>query len=88
MVFATIAAIRSRVSRSFNGSSARRCGRICCNGCAFIAEQLFLAQASARDREALTSVLAPAADAAAAAAATGKQARIDVRGMVCAPAGC
>ncbi len=59
----------------------------CCNGCAFIAEQLFLAQASARDREALTSVLAPASDSTAAAAAKGKQARIDVRGMVCAACG-
>jgi P-type Cu2+ transporter len=59
----------------------------CCNGCAFIAEQLFLAQASARDREALTSVLAPASDSAVAAAAAGKQARIDVRGMVCAACG-
>jgi Cu2+-exporting ATPase len=59
----------------------------CCNGCAFIAEQLFLAQASARDREALTSVVAPASDAAAAVAAAGKQTRIDVRGMVCAACG-
>ena len=59
----------------------------CCNGCAFIAEQLFLAQASARDREALTTVLAPAGDAAAAAAAASKQTRIDVRGMVCAACG-
>lgn len=59
----------------------------CCNGCAFIAEQLFLAQASARDREALTTGLAPAGDAAAAAAAASKQTRIDVRGMVCAACG-
>ena len=59
----------------------------CCNGCAFIAEQLFLAQASARDREALTSVVAPAGDAAAAVAAASKQTRIDVRGMVCAACG-
>ncbi|MCU0769841.1 MAG: HAD-IC family P-type ATPase [Burkholderiaceae bacterium] len=58
----------------------------CCNGCAFIAEQLFLAQAGARDREALSSALAPGdpGHAPATAATTTAQARIDVHGMVCA----
>ena len=38
----------------------------CCNGCAFIAEQLFLAQAGARDREALTTGLGASETAAVA----------------------
>ncbi len=54
----------------------------CCHGCAFIAEQLFLAQAGARDRQALGDALgpAPAMPPLGAAAAT----QIPVRGMVCA----
>jgi Cu2+-exporting ATPase len=60
----------------------------CCNGCAFIAEQLFLAQAGARDREALSASLAPAESAPAAGATAARaQARIEVRGMVCAACG-
>jgi Cu2+-exporting ATPase len=61
----------------------------CCNGCAFIAEQLFLAQAGARDREALSAALAPSTDAGALAtpASTAAQTRIDVRGMVCGACG-
>jgi len=58
----------------------------CCNGCAFISEQLFLAQAGARDREALTSGLT-ASEAAAVAGTTARQVRVDVRGMVCAACG-
>ena len=58
----------------------------CCNGCAFIAEQLFLAQAGARDREALASGLAGAESAPVASTAT-RQVRVDVRGMVCAACG-
>jgi hypothetical protein len=58
----------------------------CCNGCAFIAEQLFLAQAGARDREALTSGLGGSESATVASTAT-RQVRVDVRGMVCAACG-
>jgi Cu2+-exporting ATPase len=58
----------------------------CCNGCAFIAEQLFLAQAGARDREALTTGLG-ASETAAVASTTTRQVRVDVRGMVCAACG-
>jgi Cu2+-exporting ATPase len=61
----------------------------CCNGCAFIAEQLFLAQAGARDREALNASLTPGADAAVATGplAAVAQTRIEVRGMVCGACG-
>ncbi len=61
----------------------------CCHGCAFIAEQLFLAQAGARDREALSAALAPGSDAvsATAVASAAAQTRIDVRGMVCSACG-
>ncbi len=61
----------------------------CCNGCAFIAEQLFLAQAGARDREALNAAITPGADAATVSvpAVRTTQARIEVRGMVCAACG-
>jgi Cu2+-exporting ATPase len=61
----------------------------CCNGCAFIAEQLFLAQAGARDREALSAAIAPGADAGTIQAPTAPtvQTRVEVRGMVCAACG-
>jgi Cu2+-exporting ATPase len=59
----------------------------CCNGCAFIAEQLFLAQAGARDREALNTSLAPGEAPPVGHATAAAQARIDVRGMVCAACG-
>jgi Cu2+-exporting ATPase len=61
----------------------------CCHGCAFISEQLFLAQAGARDREALSAALAPGSDAigATAVASAAAQTRIDVRGMVCGACG-
>ncbi|HTN49000.1 MAG TPA: cation-translocating P-type ATPase [Burkholderiaceae bacterium] len=57
----------------------------CCNGCAFIAEQLFLAQAGARDREALNAAVTPGGDAGTATQVNvpTTQARIEVRGMVC-----
>lgn len=58
----------------------------CCNGCAFIAEQLFLAQAGARDREALNASLAPP-ETAVSPSAPAAQARIEVRGMVCGACG-
>lgn len=54
----------------------------CCHGCAFIAEQLFLAQASARDRQALGDALGPTPAMAPLGMATATQ--IPVRGMVCA----
>jgi Cu2+-exporting ATPase len=59
----------------------------CCNGCAFIAEQLFLAQAGARDREALSAALAPAEAPPVPGTAARAQARVEVRGMVCAACG-
>ncbi len=54
----------------------------CCLGCAFIAEQLYLAHASDADRVALEAALTqgPTDRGAAAPART----QIDVRGMVCA----
>lgn len=54
----------------------------CCLGCAFIAEQLYLAHASDADRVALEASLAqgPTEHAAAAGART----QVEVRGMVCA----
>jgi Cu2+-exporting ATPase len=61
----------------------------CCYGCAFIAEQLFLAQAGARDREALNAAITPGDDTATRQApiAPTAQARVEVRGMVCAACG-
>ena len=60
----------------------------CCNGCAFIAEQLFLAQAGARDREALNAAVTPGLDAGPPSVGTPTaQARIEIRGMVCAACG-
>lgn len=65
----------------------RRVGRelkpFCCQGCAFIAEQLFLAQAGGRDRLRLDAAVAeavppPGADLHLA------QCQVDVSGMVCA----
>ena len=56
----------------------------CCNGCAFIAEQLFLAQAGSRDRASLSALLAADADGAAASeAAAGSHLQLSVRGMAC-----
>ncbi|MFN9479514.1 MAG: heavy metal translocating P-type ATPase [Betaproteobacteria bacterium] len=58
-----------------------RDGRYCCLGCAFIAEQLFLAQAGSRDRAQL------AAQAPEPPTGPRAQAQIDVQGMVCAACG-
>src|SRR5512139_3855925 len=56
----------------------------CCNGCSFIAEQLFLAQAGSRDREALVSRVHGGADDAALVPAGGHtQLQLPIRGMVC-----
>jgi Cu2+-exporting ATPase len=56
----------------------------CCNGCSFIAEQLFLAQAGTRDREALASLVGGGAEEVALAPAGGyAQTQVAIRGMVC-----
>ena len=53
-----------RVVRRPVGASMRA---FCCNGCAFIAEQLFLAQAGSRDRALLNASIAAEAEATSAA---------------------
>jgi P-type Cu2+ transporter len=56
----------------------------CCNGCSFIAEQLFLAQAGSKDREALASLVNAGADEAALLPVGGyAQVQFPIRGMVC-----
>ena len=56
----------------------------CCNGCSFIAEQLFLAQAGSKDREALASIVNAGADEAAVVPGGGyAQVQLPIRGMVC-----
>jgi Cu2+-exporting ATPase len=56
----------------------------CCNGCSFIAEQLFLAQAGSKDREALATLVAGGPDEAVAVPAGGyTQVQLPIRGMVC-----
>ena len=59
----------------------------CCNGCAFIAEQLFLAQAGSRDRALLNASIAAEAEASSAAfeaaTAAGSHLQLSIRGMVC-----
>jgi len=56
----------------------------CCNGCSFIAEQLFLAQAGSKDREALASLVSGGAEEAAVTPAAGyTQVQLPIRGMVC-----
>lgn len=55
----------------------------CCNGCSFIAEQLFLAQAGSRDREALASMVTGGADDAPVPAVGYAQLQLPIRGMVC-----
>ncbi|MCA3217792.1 MAG: cation-translocating P-type ATPase [Burkholderiales bacterium] len=64
----------------------RRLRPFCCQGCAFIAEQLFLAQASGRDRLLLDAAVAEAVPPAAADLQLA-QAQFDVSGMVCAACG-
>ncbi len=56
----------------------------CCLGCAFIAEQLFLAQAGSRGRAALDQAVADATPAPVAADAPLTRMQIEVHGMVCA----
>ena len=56
----------------------------CCNGCSFIAEQLFLAQAGSKDREALASIVNAASDETTVVPGGGyAQAQLPIRGMVC-----
>ncbi|MCU0937778.1 MAG: heavy metal translocating P-type ATPase [Burkholderiaceae bacterium] len=56
----------------------------CCLGCAFIAEQLYLAQAGSRDRAALDHAVAEALPRPVPAEAQLARAQIPVHGMVCA----
>ncbi|HTT09922.1 MAG TPA: heavy metal translocating P-type ATPase metal-binding domain-containing protein [Burkholderiaceae bacterium] len=56
----------------------------CCLGCAFIAEQIYLAQASNRDRAALTGALNVRAPGIAIAPPNLARAQLPVQGMVCA----
>ena len=73
-----------RVVRRPVGASMRA---FCCNGCAFIAEQLFLAQAGSRDRALLNASIAAEAEASSAAfeaaTAAGSHLQLSIRGMVC-----
>ncbi|HEX5639225.1 MAG TPA: cation-translocating P-type ATPase [Burkholderiaceae bacterium] len=70
-----------RVVRRSLGPAMRS---FCCNGCSFIAEQLFLAQAGSKDREALVSRANGGADEATLVPAGGhSQAQLPIRGMVC-----
>lgn len=56
----------------------------CCLGCAFIAEQVYLAQASNRDRAALTGALGVAVPARDAMPAHAARLQVPIQGMVCA----
>jgi len=73
-----------RIVRRPVGASMRA---FCCNGCAFIAEQLFLAHAGSRDRALLNASIAAEAEASAAASdaatAAGSHLQLSIRGMVC-----
>ncbi len=56
----------------------------CCNGCSFIAEQLFLAQAGSKDRETLASIVNAGSEEAAVVPGGGyAQVQLPIRGMVC-----
>jgi Cu2+-exporting ATPase len=55
----------------------------CCHGCAFIDEQLYLAQASNRDRAALTGALNARAPGVNVPVANLTRAQVPVQGMVC-----
>ena len=56
----------------------------CCNGCSFIAEQLFLAQAGSKDREALVGLVNGGPEEATLVPAGGyAQVQLPIRGMVC-----
>ncbi|HVG04646.1 MAG TPA: cation-translocating P-type ATPase [Burkholderiaceae bacterium] len=73
-----------RVVRRPIGATMRA---FCCNGCAFIAEQLFLAHAGSRDRALLNASIAAEAEATSAAmeaaTAAGSHLQLSIRGMVC-----
>ncbi|HYM46916.1 MAG TPA: cation transporter, partial [Burkholderiaceae bacterium] len=73
-----------RVVRRPIGATMRA---FCCNGCAFIAEQLFLAQAGSRDRASLSASIAADAEASLsaieAATAAGSHLQLSIRGMAC-----
>ena len=73
-----------RVVRRPIGATMRA---FCCDGCAFIAEQLFLAQAGTRDRASLNASIAAEAEASLsaieAATAAGSHLQLSIRGMVC-----
>lgn len=66
------------VRRTFVGEPRGRA--FCCLGCAFIAEQLFLARISNRDCAALEASVPPTAPRTAGSA----RLQVEVRGMVCA----
>ena len=70
-----------KVERRVLGAQQRA---YCCLGCAFIAEQLFLAQAGRRDRAALGAAVADALPRPVPADAQLARAQIDIHGMVCA----
>jgi Cu2+-exporting ATPase len=68
------------VTRAIGGDKRH----FCCLGCAFIAEQIYLAQASSRDREALETALLGRRQRPASPASHLSQVQIPVHGMVCA----
>src|SRR5512134_4130675 len=57
----------------------------CCNGCSFIAEQLYLAEAGSRDRATLNAALAgePGGVSTEIMAMAGLRVQVEIRGMVC-----
>jgi Cu2+-exporting ATPase len=57
----------------------------CCNGCSFIAEQLYLAEAGSRDRATLNAALAGEAGGVSTEimAMAGSRVQLEIRGMVC-----
>ncbi len=65
----------------------RQMRAFCCQGCAFIAEQLELARASSRDRAALEAVLAGAVAPQPASTGNIRHGQVEVQGMVCAACG-
>src|SRR5262249_5344128 len=55
----------------------------CCHGCAFIDEQIYLAQASNRDRAALTGAINAQTPGLNVTAANLARAQVPIQGMVC-----
>jgi Cu2+-exporting ATPase len=55
----------------------------CCNGCSFIAEQLYLAEAGSRDRASLSATLAGEGSGSEILASAGSRVQLPIRGMVC-----